>query len=225
MARLARIIAPGTPHHVTQRGNRRQTTFFSDGDYKLYKSLVAEYCALEDVAVWAYCLMPNHVHLILVPKRPEGLGRALGEAHRRYTREINLREGWRGFLWQGRFASAPMDEEHTFLAVRYVELNPVRARLVKSPEAWRWSSAAAHLTGKDDGLVSVKPMLDLIGGPAQWRKMLASGLGENEAMAIRKAETTGRPLGGSGFIKRLERRLDRDIAKRRPGPKRPGEKT
>ncbi len=225
MARLARIIAPGTPHHVTQRGNRRQTTFFSDGDYKLYKSFVAEYCALEDVAVWAYCLMPNHVHLILVPKRPEGLGRALGEAHRRYTREINLREGWRGFLWQGRFASAPMDEEHTFLAVRYVELNPVRARLVKSPEAWRWSSAAAHLTGKDDGLVSVKPMLDLIGGPAQWRKMLASGLDENEAMAIRKAETTGRPLGGSGFIKRLERRLDRAIAKRRPGPKRPGEKT
>lgn len=220
MARIARIVAPGTPHHVTQRGNRRQQTFFSAADYRLYKTLLAEHCALNDVEVWGYCLMPNHVHLILVPKRAEGLARALGEAHRRYTREINVREGWRGFLWQGRFSSAPMDEEHTAVALRYVELNPVRARLVKTPEAWAWSSAAAHLSGRDDGLVSVRPMLEAVGGRAAWRKMLAQGLAEDEADLIRKSETTGRPLGDADFIKRLSKRLKRDdIEKKKPGPK------
>ena len=219
MARLARIVAPGTPHHVTQRGNRRQKTFFADEDYQLYKNLVAEYCAEESVAVWAYCLMPNHVHLILVPKRADGLARALGEAHRRYSKHVNEREDWRGFLWQGRFASAPMDEEHTLAAARYVEFNPVRARLVKSPEAWRWSSAAAHLSGRDDGLAAAKPMLEMAGGVRGWRKLLAQGLAPEEADVIRKAERTGRPMGDREFEKALEKKLKRPIAKQKPGPR------
>ena len=142
MARLARVVVPGLPHHVTQRGNRRQQTFFGDQDYQAYKDLAATFAAKAGVAVWAYCLMPNHVHLILVPETREGLHQALGETHRRYTRRINFREGWRGYLWQGRFASFPLDEAHLHAAGRYVELNPLRAGLVEKAEDWPWSSAA-----------------------------------------------------------------------------------
>src|SRR4030042_6340136 len=111
MARIARVVAPGYPHHVVQRGNRRQTAFFSDEDYETYLNLMAQWCDRCKVNVWAYCLMPNHVHLIAVPDSENGLRRAIGEAHRRYTRRINFREGWRGHLWQGRFGSFPMGEK------------------------------------------------------------------------------------------------------------------
>ena len=133
MARLARVIAPGMPHHVTQRGNRRQQTFSGEEDYQHYLELMAQFCRAEQVAIWAYCLMPDHVHLIVVPQSAESLRRAIGEAHRWYTRWINFREGWRGHLWQGRFASFVMDEDHLLTAARYVELNPVRAGLVQAP--------------------------------------------------------------------------------------------
>jgi len=112
MARIARVIAPGLPHHVTQRGNRLQQTFFEPEDYQAYLALMAEWCGKLHVQIRAYCLMPNHVHLIAVPETEEGLARAIGEAHRRYTRRINFREGWRGHLWQERFASFPMDERY-----------------------------------------------------------------------------------------------------------------
>jgi putative transposase len=124
MARIARVIATGYPHHVTQRGNRRQRTFFNDEDYAVYLELLSEWTRKHDVEVWAYCLMPNHVHLIVVPGTQDGLARAIGEAHRRYTRRINFREGWKGHLWQERFSSFPMDENHLLTAVRYVEMNP-----------------------------------------------------------------------------------------------------
>jgi len=139
MARIARVVAAGLPHHVTQRGNRRQPVFFGDDDYKAYRALLAEGCRAAGVAIWAYCLMPNHVHLILVPSDADGLRAALGEVHRRYTRQVNLREGWRGYLWQGRFASFPMDESYLLACARYVELNPVRAKLVRRAADWRWS--------------------------------------------------------------------------------------
>ena len=216
MARLARVLAPGLPHHVTQRGNRRQTVFFSDEDYEAYKALVADHCAAAQVAVWAYCLMPNHVHLILVPADEDGLRRALGEAHRRYTRRINFREGWRGYLWQGRFASFVMDEAHLLAAARYVELNPVRAGLCARPEDWPWSSAAAHLAARDDGLVTVAPLLEIAG---DWRALLDGGLDEAALVAIRAHERTGRPLGSEAFLEGLEGRLGRQLKRRPPGPK------
>src|SRR5205823_14941463 len=112
MPRLARTVIPYLPHHVTQRGNRRQQTFFSDEDYALYIALMADWCRRRRVEIWSYCLMPNHVHLIAVPAREWPLREAIGEAHQRYTRQVNLREGWRGHLWQGRFASFVMDERH-----------------------------------------------------------------------------------------------------------------
>src|ERR1700687_3531486 len=112
MARLARVVAAGLPHPVDARGGRRQRVFFGSDDYEAYRALLAEGCRAAGVAVWAYCLMPNHVHLILVPSDADGLRAARGETHRRYTRHVNLREGWRGYLWQGRFASVAMDEAY-----------------------------------------------------------------------------------------------------------------
>jgi len=123
MVRLARVVVPGMPHHVTQRGNRRMQTFFCDEDYRAYLSLMVEWCGRHGVAIWTYCLMPNHVHLILVPPREDAMARAVGEAHRRYTRRVNFREGWRGHLWQERFASFVMDERYLPAAARYVEMN------------------------------------------------------------------------------------------------------
>jgi putative transposase len=158
MARLARVVVPGVAHHVTQRGNRRQPTFFQEDDYRAYLELLGEGCGRCGVEVWAYCLMPNHVHLIVVPQSEDGLRRALGEAHRRYTRRINFREGWRGHLWQGRFASFALDARYLRRAARYVELNPVRAKLCRMPWRWPWSSAAAHVAGKEDGVVRVAPL-------------------------------------------------------------------
>ncbi len=216
MARLARVVAPGLPHHVTQRGNRRQPVFFSDDDYAAYRTLLAEGCRAAGVALWAYCLMPNHVHLILVPRDADGLRAALAEAHRRYTRHVNFREGWRGYLWQGRFASCPMDERHLLAAARYVELNPVRARLAAAAADWPWSSARAHLAGRDDEAVRVKPLLDLV---PDWAAFLAGGLSEAERDAVRAGERTGRPLGSGTFTARLEKRLGRPLARQKPGPK------
>src|SRR5580692_1188288 len=130
MARLARTVVVGLPHHVTQRGSRREAIFFEDGDQEIYRDLLAEQTRKAGVEVWAYCLMPNHVHLILRPTTVDGLGRAVGEAHRRYTNFINARGRWTGHLFQSRFSSVAMDDAHLLAAVGYVSLNPVRARLV-----------------------------------------------------------------------------------------------
>jgi putative transposase len=201
---------------VTQRGNRRQEVFFSEDDYELYKALLSEGCREAGVDVLGYCLMPNHVHLILLPRDEDGLRAALGEAHRRYSRHINQREDWRGFLWQGRFASFPMDEPHLLACARYVETNPVRAKLARRARDWRWSSARAHLAGRDDGLVKVAPLLAMVGN---WAGFLADVPADEAVEAIRKSERTGRPVGTAKFIKRLETKLGRALAKQKPGPK------
>jgi putative transposase len=213
---MARVVAAGVPHHVTQRGNRRQKVFFDDGDYAAYRDLLAESCRAADVAVWAYCLMPNHVHLILVPSDRDGLRAALGEAHRRYTRMVNFRKGWRGYLWQGRFASFPMDEDYLYACARYVELNPVRAGLAARAQDWRWSSARAHLNGKDDGLVKVAPLRKRA---KDWRAFLGEGLDDAARDALRASERTGRPLGSQGFVRQLEKQLKRTLRRRKPGPR------
>ena len=216
MARLARIVIPSVPHHVTQRGNRRQQVFFDDGDDRAYLALLAEHLGKAGVAVWGWCLMPNHVHLMLAPPDAAALRAALSEAHRRYSRMVNFREGWRGYLWQGRFASCPMDEAHGLMAARYIELNPVRAGLVGRPEDWRWSSAGAHLTGVNDGLTETGALGI---AAAEWDAFLASGLGDDALDTIRGGERTGRPLGDGAFVKRLERATGRRLARQRPGPK------
>ena len=214
MARLARLVVPGLPHHITQRGNRRQQTFFVQGDYAAYLELMAEWCREEGVEIWAYCLMPNHVHLIAVPQSEESLRRGIGEAHRRYTRRINFRQKWRGYLWQGRFASFVMDEPYLLAAARSVELNPLRAGLVPSAEDWAWSSARAHLAGRDDALVKVAPLLAII---ADWRALLDSALEEEELRDFRQHGRTGRPLGSAPFLDRLESMVGRVLRARKGG--------
>jgi putative transposase len=220
MARLARIVVPDVAHHVTQRGNRRQEVFFSDDDYAAYRDLVAEACARNSVRCLAWCLMPNHVHLILVPREPDSLRAALADAHRRYSRQINFAKGWTGYLWQGRFASYPMDDAHLMTAIRYVELNPVKARLVRRAEDWHWSSARAHVRRKPDGLTD----LDAVNGiHPDWRTMLRDGLEAGErskADALIEAhQRTGRPWGSESFVKRLEKQTGRELERRKPGPK------
>ncbi len=217
MVRIARVVVPGMPHHLTQRGNRRQQTFFSRNDYAFYIRLMAKWCAKWQVRVWAYCLMPNHVHLVVVPDSEEGLSHAIAEAHRSYTRRVNLREGWQGHLWQGRFSSFVMDDEHTLRAMRYIELNPVKAGLASSPEEYPWSSARAHLMGQDDLLVSVQPILGYVG---DWQAYLALDMDEKEMAAMRRHERTGRPLNSDDFLTRLEQRIGRRLKREKPGPKR-----
>ena len=145
MARLARIVIPAVPYHVTQRGNRRQQTFFCDEDYALYRDLLGQAARKAGSEIWSYCLMPNHVHIILVPSHEDGLRMTVADAHRRYTGFVNARHRWTGHLWQGRFGAVAMDEAHLMAAARYVALNPVRARIVERAQDWPWSSARAHL--------------------------------------------------------------------------------
>ncbi len=216
MPRMARVVIPDIPHHVIQRGNRRQAVFFSDSDYEFYKKLLIHYCKREQVEIWAYCLMPNHVHLILVPAGELGLRKAVAEVHRRYTLFVNLREGWTGCLWQGRFLSYPMDERHLYHAVRYVELNPVRAGLCRAAEQWTWSSAGAHLAGCDDTVVDLEPMRRRVG---DYRAYLAEPEQRGMIEVIEEHTKTGRPLGSDGFVAKLESISGRLLAPQRRGPK------
>ncbi|HXZ01173.1 MAG TPA: transposase [Stellaceae bacterium] len=217
MARIARLVVPGVPHHVTQRGNRRETTFFKEADYRLYRELLGAAAARAEAEIWAYCLMPNHVHVILTPKDEDGLRRTFGDLHRRYTAHINARNQWTGHLWQARFGSVAMDEDHLIAAIRYVSLNPVRARLVERAEDWKWSSVRAHLRGKDDGVVTTAPVLDRVGPFADF---LREAFDEASAFApLRRSETTGRPIGSEVWIKRLEHAAARPLAPRKRGPK------
>ena len=217
MARLARVVIPGLAHHVTQRGNGRAKTFFSDEDYRLYLRLITENCRAARVQCLAYALMPNHVHLILVPKDTEGLRTALAATHGTYASILNGRRKKTGHFWQGRFGCVAMDGPHTEAALRYVLMNPVRAKLVKRADGWPWSSAAALLKGKDDGLTDVGAVRDQFGDVAL---LLAEGPeAEMMAMQLRRAETIGRPLGSPSFLDKLERKLGRTLKPAKRGPK------
>ena len=219
MARLARLVVPHVPHHVTQRGNRRQRTFFADEDYRAYLDLLTRWSERAETRIWAYCLMPNHVHVIAVPADETGLTRTFAETHRRYTRLINQREGWRGHLWQSRFASFPMDEAHLFRCVRYVELNPVRARLCRSPFNWPWSSAAEHAGRAANRICKGAPLGAVT---RDWAAFLEDGLTVENLARVHAHARSGHPLGSETFLCNLETRCTRPLWPRRPGPKRKG---
>lgn len=215
MARLARVTLPDLPYHVTQRGNRRQPVFLREEDRQVYLRLLKGQADRYGLEVWAYCLMTNHVHLIVVPRRGEALTRAIAETHRRYTRHINFREGWRGYLWQGRFASVPLDEPYLYAAVRYVERNPVRAGLVRRAEEYPWSSARAHVSGSADPVLTPNVLTERI---PDWPVFLAAPE-DDVGTALARHASTGRPLGGEPFVTQLERRTGRVLRRRRPGPR------
>ena len=217
MARLARSVFPGLPHHVTQRGNGRAQTFFDDGDYLAYRELMAEQAAMAGVEVWSWVLMPNHVHLILVPSDEDGLRRMLAPLHRRYAGGVHARLKRTGHFWQGRFGCVAMDEAHLGAALRYVALNPVRARLTQRAADWPWSSSRVHLgLTQDDGVTAKAPVLDRYPDFAG-----LIGAGEDEALSerLRRAETIGRPLGSEAFVEGLERASGRVFKPARRGRK------
>lgn len=162
MPRTARIIAPDFPHHIIQRGNRRMNVFFKENDYRFYLDLLLEWSSKAGVDIWAYCLMPNHVHIVATPENSDGLRLMMSQVHRRYTAMVNKRESWTGHLWQGRFASYVMDEAHALSAIRYVEMNPVKAGLVTHPESYVWSSARAHTGRTADPLLKDHVIREMI---------------------------------------------------------------
>jgi putative transposase len=195
MPRAARFVVPGLPHHVTQRGNRQQPIFFSDADRTRYLEMLAEGCGRHGTRCLAWCLMDNHVHLILTPSSFDGLRATIASTHTRYAQRINYGQGVGGHLFQGRFASYPMDDAHLMVAVRYVENNPVKAGLCRTAEELRWSSARAHVTGVEDGLTDVVAIGQHV---RNWRAYLADGLeAADRDEAIEAALLSGRPLGNA----------------------------
>ena len=184
MARIARVIVPNYPHHIVQRGNRKQDVFFQEDDYHYYLELLAYWCKEEGIEIGNYCLMINSVHLMVTPRVGSNLSRAIGETHRRYTQHINLREGWRGYLWQGRFSSFPMDTSYRLPAAAYVELNPVAAGIVQMPWDYRWSSVHAYLSGVSDGIVTLEPLRSR---KKDWKAFLESQIDDTLTSAFESA--------------------------------------
>jgi putative transposase len=214
MARISRLVVPGYPHHVTQRGVRSMAIFQNEGDRQAYLQFLSEEMKRFEVEILVWCLMTNHVHFIAIPGQEDSLARAFGEGHRRYTRIKNFAEGVRGYFFQGRFYSCVLDEEHLLAASAYVELNPVRAGIVKNAWDYPWSSAAFH-TGqkKSDPLVKDRTMLGLV---KRWKEHL-SRTSEVKDKEIQRMTRTGRPAGGDSFVKLLEQKTGRDLSMGRPG--------
>jgi putative transposase len=217
MARFARVVVVDVAHHVTQRGNARQVILSSDGDRMTYLELLRYHSELRDLTLLGYCLMSNHVHLIVVPRAAEALAQALKQAHGRYASYWNARNASSGHVWQGRFYSCPLDETHLWRALRYVELNPVRAGMVAEAAQWRWSSAAVHCGGR-----APEPVLEMERWRkrwtvAEWSEYLAASESASDVAAVRRYTHTGRPLGAEEFVADLEHSTLRPLAPRKAG--------
>jgi putative transposase len=213
MARRPRVVIPGIPHHVTQRGNDRQPVFYSNANRSLYLSLLAQHSARYGVEVLGYCLMKNHVHLIAVPEREDSLARTLARAHSEYTASVNRTRQRTGHLWQNRFFSCPMGPTHVQRALLYVDMNPVRAGLVRTPWDWLWSSARTHILRSSSDPVMNERWEEYFGywDHAHWRKCLQSAIPAEDLAIVRYATRTGEPLGGRDFLERLERESGRTL--------------
>jgi putative transposase len=221
MPRVARIVIPGCPHHVTQRGNHRQRVFFTDSERDRYLALLRKYFEQFRVDTVGYDLMSNHVHHVLIPAAPDSLAKGLGHLHNDFARWQHVQRDLTGHLWQNRFFSCPLDEDHLWQALRYIELNPVRAGLVREPWDWPWSSAQAHVTGVDEtGLLNMGLWRARFDGET-WKSFLKEEMKEGGNLErIRTATRTGRPLGNHAFIERLETLTGRPLRPKKRGPKR-----
>lgn len=209
MPRIARVTWPGCPFHVTHRGNRGERVFLAERDHITYLTLLEDNARKAGLRIWAYALMPNHVHLLVVGLRADSMSRGIGNAHRKYSRVINQREGWTGHLWANRFYSTPLDEKHLWAAVRYIELNPVRAGIVRLAENYIWSSAPVHAENRSDALLD--PRRPFPGAIQDWSAWLRSGTEDPKVNAIRENTSTGRPTGTASFVRELEKRLGRSF--------------
>ena len=217
MPRISRVISPGLPHHVTQRGNGRQVVFASDEDRQLYLDLLRRHAKHYALRVWAYCLMPNHVHLLGVPDCANSLARAMGRTHADYARYFNLKRGRSGHLWEARFFSCPLEDLHLWRAMAYVERNPVRAALVSEAADYRWSSAPRHVRGQEQGWLDFTAWRQRYDG-TQWLHVLRTSV-EDQAFSVRLRESTrrGRVMGSLAFADRLGKLVGRDLRPKAAG--------
>ena len=217
MPRLARPVFSGVPHHITQRGNRREDVFFKEEDRTAYLGWLRDYCAKYGMQVLAYCLMTNHIHMVVVPEAEGALEQVFRPLHTRYAQRINRAKKWKGHLWQGRFFSSALDETYLWAAIRYVERNPVRARMVRRAENYPWSSAAAHCGLKEDTvLTSDAAWLKQVRALDNWSKWLADGDRPEQLEVLRRHVERGLPCGAEGFIRKLERQAKQLL---RPTPR------
>ena len=212
MARLARVMVADVAYHVTQRGNGRQYLLAADAERTVYLELLRQAVRMQALSIVGYCLMSNHVHLVVIPRRVEALAVALKQTHGRYAAYWNAAHTVNGHAWQGRFYSCPLDEAHFWQALRYAELNPVRAGMVEEAVGWPWSSAAAHCgTGDPDACLDMERW-GRQWSAANWRKFLEAGETESELDSLRQCTHTGRPLGSAAFIDALEQGTQRRLA-------------
>ena len=215
MPRLARIVIPRLAHHVTQRGNARRNVFFLPLDRQVYLGLLRQYSAYYQLRILGYCLMTNHVHLVVVPEHETSIAKTMREVHGRYARYRNAIECGSGHLWQSRYYSCAFEGVRMASVMRYVELNPVRAGLVQAAEYFTWSSALIHLGGTDAlGLLDMESW-GRDWAPEEWSEWLRQG--EEETAAIRDATYSGRVLGSAEFVARLEETTSRKLVPGRPG--------
>jgi putative transposase len=215
MPRLKRIVVPGLPHHITQRGNSRANVFFDDEDREVFLRILGEVSECHGLTNFSYSLMTNHIHLISAPKLESSLARSMRDLLGPYAAYLNRKYGFNGRLWQGRFHSTPLDDAHFWEAIRYVERNPVRAGLVQRAEQYQWSSAAAHCGLRQDYLLA--PLPDAAAFIDNWSTWLSYGEGELALENIRRCTKTGRPCGSESFVKDLERTLGKALAPRKGG--------
>lgn len=212
MPRVARVVIPGCPHHVTQRGNNRQDVFFTDDDRRAYLKILREQCERFGLGVQAYCLMTNHIHLVATPATEESLAKAVGRTNWRYAQHVNRSHGRSGHLWQNRFYSCPLDEQHFWTAVAYVECNPLRAGVVRIAWDYAWSSAAAHVGDRDrSGLLDLGQWREWLPRDGDWREALSRPREAGAFEQIRGATMVGRPLGSDHFIAKLEKVIGRRL--------------
>ncbi len=189
-----------------QRGNRREDVFFTDEDRHTYLNWLKEYSKKHRVDILAYCLMTNHIHLVVVPNTEDGLSNVLKPLHMRYAQRINREKGWKGHLWQGRYFSSPLSEQYLWAAIRYVERNPVRAKMLRKAERYPWSSAAAHCGLHDDSLLTNKTSwLKKFKQIDNWSAWLAEGDDDEQLSVLRRNSEKGLPCGSEKFIKKLEK--------------------
>jgi putative transposase len=225
MARLGRYFVEGQPLHVIQRGNDRKAVFFSEDDYARYREWLSAASEGNGLKVHAFVLMTNHVHLLVTPQAEDSLPRTMQSLGRRYVRHINRTCRRTGTLWEGRYRAAPIDSEEYFIACcRYIELNPVRARMVDHPRAWRWSSYRAHAEGREDALAAFHDSFRRLGRTveerqAAYRKLIRDKLDPAFVDALRAATNGGWALGGERFRKEIEEAAGRRVAPLPRGPK------
>jgi len=215
MPRIARAVAPGLPHHVTQRGNYRQPVFENEDDFLRYYFWLKKYSRQNDLSIWAYCFMPNHVHYVCVPQGQKSLSRTFNILHMRYSQYFHRKKNIKGHLWQGRFYSSILDERHLFAAIRYVENNPVRAGIVRNPKNYRWSSVHGHLFKHSDTVLAEDCHLER--EIQDWSVYLKGKEDTRLFENIRKNSLTGRPCGDDIFIQAIEKLLERKLKAREWG--------